>query len=247
MNNNLPQSTIKQIQMANKFLSNMEPAIRQAHLNARAFEAVGAIHQMQAATSVIAPALKVAEENNYRYASAVSQAVKSLDLAPASSLLTKETIGAIKQASEALQVSSVHLKAVSSYLNTTSSLNIYSQLSGVINAASLAIDGASPNVLADYKIRKSIENSIAELNDLQGGTDHLQKETTFSIFEFIKTYLVELIQTNQLITPKQLKTTLNVLDSTIFVLCLLKPDQVPLLFALHLTYKVLNAILQECK
>lgn len=247
MRSNLPQSTIKQIQMANKFLSSMEPAIRQAHLNARAFEAVGAIHQMQAATSVIAPALKVAEENNYRYASAVSQAVKSLDLAPASSLLTKETIGAFKQASEALQVNSVHLKAVSSYLNATSSLTIYSQLSGAINAASLAIDGASPNVLADYKIRKSIQNSIAELNDLQGETQPLQKDTAFNIFEFIKTYLVELIQTNQLITPKQLQMTLNLLDSTIFTLCLLKSEQIALIFALHLTYKFLNSILQECK
>lgn len=247
MHNILPQSTIKQIQTANKFLLNMEPAIRQIHQNARAFEAVGAIHQMQAASSVIAPALEVARKNNYRYTSAVSQAVKSLDLAPASSLLTKETIGAIKQTSAVLQMNSAHIKSAASYLNTTSSLNIYSQLFGVINATSLAIDNASPNILADYKIRKSIENSIAELDDLQEGTYHLQKDTIFSIFEFIKAYLVELIQTNQLITPAQLKMTLNVLDSAIFVLCPLKPKQVPMLFALHITYKVLNAILQECK
>lgn len=247
MHSNLPQSTIKQIQMANKFLSSMEPAIRQVHLHARAFEAAGAIHQMLAATSSIAPALELAGENNYRYASAVSQAVKTFNPAPASPRLTVETIGAVKQASEALQVSSAQLKAVSSHLNATSSLTIYSQLSGVINAASLAIDNASPNVLADYKIRKSIENSIAELDDLQGETHPVQKDTVFSIFEFIKATLVELIQTNQLITPKQLQMTLNLLDSTIFTLCLLKSEQIALIFALHLTYKFLNAILQECK
>lgn len=247
MHNNLPLSTIKQIQMANKFLSSMGPAIRQAHQSARAFEAAGAVFQVQSAASVIAPALELARENNYRYTSAVSQAVKSLNLAPASSLFRKENISSIKQASVVLQMNSSYIQAVSSHLNTTSSLAIYSQLSGVMNAASLAIDNASPNILADYKIRKSIENSIAELDDLQDGTYHLQKDTIFSIFEFIKAYLVELVQTNQLITPAQLKMTLNVLDSAIFVLCLLKPDQVPLLFALHITYKVLNAILQECK
>lgn len=247
MHNNLPQSAIKQVQMANKFLSNMEPAIRQVHQNARAFEAVGAIHQMQAATSVIAPALELARENNYRYTSAVSRAVKSFNLAPAFSLLTEETISAIKQSSAVLQMNSAQIEFATSHLNTTSSLAIYSQLSGVINAASLAIDNASPNVVTDYKIRKSIENSIAELDDLQDGTYHLEKDTIFSIFEFIKACLVELVQTNQLITPAQLKMTLNVLDSAIFVLCLLKPDQIPLLFALHITYKVLNAILQECK
>lgn len=247
MHNNLPQSTIKQIQTANKFLSNMEPAIRQIHQNARAFEAVGAISKMQSATSVIAPALEVARKNNYRYTSAVSQAVKSLNLAPVSPLLVKETISTFNQASALLQMNSAHIKFATSYLNTTSSLNIYSQLSGVMNAASIALDNAAPNVLADYKIRKSIENSIAELNDLQGETQPLQKDTVFSIFEFIKATLVELIQTNQLITPKQLQMTLNLLDSTIFILCLLKPNQVPMLVALHLTYKLLNAILQECK
>lgn len=83
MHNNLPQSTIKQIQMANNFLSSMEPAIRQAHQSARALEAVGSVFQMRSAVSAIAPALELARENNYRYTSAVSQAVKSLNLAPA--------------------------------------------------------------------------------------------------------------------------------------------------------------------
>lgn len=247
MHNILPQSTIKQIQMANTFLSSMEPAIRQAHQSARAFEAVGAISKMQSATSVIAPALEVARKNNYRYTSAVSQAVKSLNLAPVSPLLVKETISTFNQASTVLQMNSAHIKSAASYLNTTSSLNIYSQLSGVMNAAAIALDHASPNVLADYKIRKSIQNSVVELNGLQGETQPLQKDTIFNIIEFIKAYLVELIQTNQLITPKQLQMTLNLLDSTIFILCLLKPDQVPMLVALHLTYKLLNAILQECK
>ncbi len=247
MHNILPQSTIKQIQMANKFLSSMEPAIRQAHQSARAFEAAGAVFQVQSAASAISPALELARENNYRYTSAVSQVVKSLNLAPVSPLLVKETISTFNQASAVLQMNSAHIKSATSYLNTTSSLNIYSQLSGVMNVASTALDHASPNVLADYKIRKSIENSIAELNDLQGETQPLQKDTIFSIFEFIKAYLVELIQTNQLITPAQLKMTLNVLDSTIFTLCLLKSEQIALIFALHFTYKFLNAILQECK
>lgn len=247
MHNNLPQSTIKQIQMANQFLSSMEPAIRQAHQSARAFEAIGAISKMQSAASAIAPALEVAKESNYRYTSAVSQAVKSLNLASISPLLAKETISAINQTSAVLQMNSAHIKSAASYLNTTSSLNIYSQLSGVMNAASIALDNTSPNVLADYKIRKSIESSVAELDDLQDETHHLQKDTTINIYKFIKAYLVELIQTNQLITPKQLQATLSVLDSTIFALCLLKPEQITLVLALHITYKFLNAILQECK
>ena len=83
MHNILPQSTVEQIQTANRVLSSMEPTIRQAHQSARTFEALGSVFQMRSAVSAIAPALELARVNNYRYTSAVSQAVKSLNLAPA--------------------------------------------------------------------------------------------------------------------------------------------------------------------